>query len=56
MYVCIYVCMGNLLEWSMGYVQLVQQWLFSNRRSKNLVVVQSTRLDVSVGHCYVLES
>lgn len=30
-------------------VQLVQQWLPTNRRSKNPVVIQSTGLDVSVG-------
>jgi hypothetical protein len=37
-------------------VQLAQQWLFTNRRSKNPVVVQSTRLDVSAGLQYMLES
>lgn len=37
-------------------VQLVQQRLSTNRRSKNLIVVQSTRLDVSAGLQYTLES
>jgi hypothetical protein len=30
-------------------VQLLQQWLFTNRRSKNPVAVQSTKLSLSAG-------
>ena len=36
--------------------QLIQQWLPINRRSKNPVVVQPVRLDVSAGLTYTLES
>jgi hypothetical protein len=37
-------------------VQLVQQWLSTNRKSKNPVVVQYTRLDVSAGLQYMAKS
>ena len=36
-------------------VQLGQQWLSTFRKSKNPVVIQSTRLDVPAGLHYMLE-
>lgn len=41
-----YVYIQNGLQ---AIVQLGQQWLFTNGRSMNPVVVQSVRLDVSAG-------
>lgn len=37
-------------------VQLIQQWIFLKRRFKNAVLAHSTRLNVSAGLPYMLES
>lgn len=41
---------------SQAVVQLVQQWLSTNEKSKNPAVVQSVRLDVATGLQYPSES
>ena len=47
MCVCVCVCLQTV-------VQLVQQWLSINGKSKNPILVQSTRLDISAGIQYKL--
>lgn len=48
--------MEDLLSGSQALVWLVEQWLPTLRKVKNPGVVPYTKLDVSVGLQYVLES
>ena len=67
--ICLYKCIykqihthtnkthkGNLLNGSQVVVQLVQQWLSTNKSSKNTVIAQSITLDVSACLQYMLAS
>lgn len=47
---------GDLLEWLTGCSLATQQWLSTKGKTKNLIIVQSMRLDVSVGLQYPLKS
>lgn len=53
---CVHIFIGIYWNDFQVAVQLVQQWLAVNRKSKNPVVSHFTVLDVLAGLRYVLES
>lgn len=59
---CVYVCMWGgyvhtcRIYYSDSHTKILQQWLSPKRKVKDLIVVQSTRLDISTVFQSTLES